>query len=120
MKVRDLQAQLDGDDTVVAMPSGGLEIVGDDGRTLFSISLKDNVLRVDAGSISKHGGKILDHNFLIAVRASNCINIIKTELKQEGMNECNHVWAVKDNGISSNAICQKCGLCPNELGLHHG
>lgn len=80
IKIRDLEAQLNGDDEVICMPSGGLEIVGDDGKILFTITLKGNVLRVDGGNICRHEGKILDNEFLIEPRASNYINLIKKEL----------------------------------------
>ena len=82
MKIRDSQAQLNGDETCYVMPSKGLEIVADDGRTLFSISLKDNVLRVDSGAFCKHGGTLLDNEFLIAPHAANCVKLIKKVYEQ--------------------------------------
>ena len=79
MKVRDSHATLHGDDGRVLFPSGGIEIVGDDGRTLFGISLKGNELRIDSGSPSKHNGAMLDDRFVIKPIASNVIVLVKNE-----------------------------------------
>lgn len=77
MKVRDGFAKLNGDETTTDMPSGSLDIVADDGRTLFSLRLKGNVLEVDAGHVCKHGDELLDDRFSISPRAANLIDISK-------------------------------------------
>ena len=63
-------------------PSGGIEIIGEDGRTLFGIDLREGrILRIDSGNVCKHEGIMLDDRFVIAPIASNAVNIIKTEYK---------------------------------------
>lgn len=79
MRIRDLHAQLDGDDTVIVLPSGGLEIVADDGRALFIINLDDNVLSISGGSFCKHKDKRLENHFFVKPVASNKIDLIKRE-----------------------------------------
>ena len=80
MKIRDSFATLNGDDTEYEMTSGGLEIVGDDGRTMFCISLKGNVLSIDGGMVCRQDEKLLDDRFILRPKAANCIDLIKTEL----------------------------------------
>lgn len=79
MKIRDSFATLNGDSTVYEMPSGGLEIVADDGRPLFGIRLKDGVLHIDSGMVCKHEGRMLDDRFAIKPVAANCVDIEKLE-----------------------------------------
>jgi len=83
MKIRDGNAVINGDKTEHELPSGGLEIIADDGRsTLFSVNLrKDGTLRIDAGTYCKHGGKILEDRILIKPEASNVVSIIRPEYK---------------------------------------
>lgn len=79
MKVRDLKAQVNGCNEVTVMPSGGLEVVADDGNTLFEITLKGGVLRVSGGGFCQHGGLIYDHTISVKPVASNRLDIIKDE-----------------------------------------
>jgi hypothetical protein len=78
MRVRDSFATLNGDKTETVMPSGGLEIIADDGRTLYSINLnKDGSLRVSVDMVCKHGDVVLDDRPLISPWAANCFNVIR-------------------------------------------
>ena len=79
MKIRDAHARINGCDEVFEMPSGGINIIADDGQTLFSIDLDDNVLKIEAGHVCKHGGRILDDKYHIRPRAGNLITITKDE-----------------------------------------
>jgi hypothetical protein len=56
MKIRDSHAVISGSDEEYEMPSCGLDIIAEDGRTMFSISIRDNVLSVDGGMVCKHKG----------------------------------------------------------------
>jgi len=68
--------------TEYGIPSNGLEIIADDGRTLFSVSLaNDGVLRVKAGHICQHYGKFLDDTFKIKPIATNLIELHREECK---------------------------------------
>lgn len=77
MKVRDSNSTLNGCTKVTEMPSGGLEIISDDGSTLFEISLSGNVLSVSGGQFCKHENKTLDDRFSIKPVGSNRIELIK-------------------------------------------
>jgi hypothetical protein len=79
MKIRDLHATVNGIDKITEFPSGGIEIVADDGRTLFSIRLEGNILLIAAGHVCKHGDVLLDDRFFIRPRAANCVDLIKPE-----------------------------------------
>lgn len=78
MKVRDSHARINGQFETITMPSGGIDILSDCGRILFSIDIKDNVLHISGGSVCKHNGRLLDDRFVISPRASNCVDLIKT------------------------------------------
>lgn len=78
MKLRDSHATLSNDKTEYVMPSGGVQIIADDGRTLFDITLnKDGTIRVGAGHVCKHNGELLDDRILIHPIASNCVNLVR-------------------------------------------
>ena len=82
MKVRDSCAIITGDTSEVEMPSGGLEIIADDGRTLFDIHLlKDGTLEVSSGMTCKHKGFILDSGLMVIPKASNDVLIARTKYK---------------------------------------
>ena len=82
MKIRDSFAILNADKTVTELPSGGLEVVGDDGRALFSLKLDGNVLCISAGSVCRQSdGTLLDDRFVIRPVADNCVDIIKVPCK---------------------------------------
>lgn len=76
MKIRDGHATLNGDTTEYPMPSGVVQIIADDGRTLLDIQVQqDGTFRISAGMHCKHGGKILEDNFEIIPIACNCIHL---------------------------------------------
>lgn len=80
MKIRDSFATINGDSNIIEMPSNGLEIVADDGRTLFRINLnKDGSIDVDTGMLCKHSGKLLDTGMTIRPRATNIVKIERPE-----------------------------------------
>ena len=68
--------------TEYGIPSNGLEIIADDGRTLFNVSLaNDGVLRVKAGHICQHYGKFLDDTLKIKPISTNLIELHRDECK---------------------------------------
>lgn len=80
MKIRDSHATLNGDETTHDLPSGGLQIVAGDGRSLYEvILLKTGVLQIRMGMVCRHGGKLLDDTLLIKPVASNVVEIIRPE-----------------------------------------
>lgn len=79
MKIRDLHATINGNKETFTMPSGGIEIVADDGKTLFSIRQEGNDLLLSSGQSCKNNGELLRDDFVIKPRASNCVGIIKVK-----------------------------------------
>jgi hypothetical protein len=82
VKVRDKHATINGTaDDVTNFPNG-IEIVTDDGRSLFDISLnEDGTLEIFGGTHCKFNNKILTDNFTIQPLAFNCVRLIKNEHK---------------------------------------
>jgi len=79
MKIRDMHAQISGDDTVYDMPSGGVEILADDGETLICVSFgRDGEIDISSGGSCKHRGVVLDKTLIIIPRATNSI-VLKRE-----------------------------------------
>lgn len=62
MKIRDSHARINGDEATHDMPSGGLDVIADDGRS--------------------HGGKVMDDALLIKPKAGNCCEIIRKEYEK--------------------------------------
>jgi hypothetical protein len=81
MKIRDAHSRVSGEEKTYVMPSGGLEIVGDDGRTLYSLMLKDGQLEVSVGGAIKHGEMILDDKLAIIPVSINRVLITRSECK---------------------------------------
>ena len=81
MRIRDSHATINGDDTQYEMPSGGCDIIADDGKTLLSFRFQDGGIRIHAGQVARYGGKILDNCLLVKSVASNCIIILRPEYK---------------------------------------
>lgn len=75
MKIRDANASIEGDLTTMTMTNAGLEILGDDGRTLYAIKLDKGTLQVTAGPVCKVDGVVLNDSLTIVPRASNCVFI---------------------------------------------
>lgn len=71
------------------MPSGGLDIIADDGRALLSLSLnKDGSIHVSAAGHCKHNGQVLDESILVQPRATNCFDIIRRVYEQKPPPAC--------------------------------
>ncbi len=84
MRLRDLHATLSSDTTEYVMPSGGIQIIADDGRSLFDIRLsKEGHIEVSSGHFCKHAGKVLDDYMRIEPRACNLIYIHRNEYKEK-------------------------------------
>jgi hypothetical protein len=82
MRIRDGHATLNDDKSEHEMPSNSLDIIADDGRRLFGISLnKDGSIRVDFGHVCKHGGAVLGDFGCIIPIASNCFTVKRDEYK---------------------------------------
>lgn len=79
MKIRDAHASINGSSEFFEMPSGGLDILSEDGRPLFGLRIKDNVLHLNAGHTAKINGVIYEETFVIKPLASNCVEIIKNK-----------------------------------------
>jgi hypothetical protein len=82
MKIRDLHATVKGDTTEFTMESGGLNIISDDGRVLFSITLTENGgIIIDAGVVCRFKGKKLDDMLAVYPIACNKVNIARNPYK---------------------------------------
>lgn len=80
MKIRDSHAKINGDKTEHDMPSGGVEIIAQDGRTLFCISLeKDGAIHVSASGHCKHNGIVLEDGITVRPKASNVVHVYRLE-----------------------------------------
>lgn len=76
MKIRDNHATLNGDKTVFTMPSGGLEIINENGDTLFGINLNpDGSLKINAGQFCWHNGTLFNEILLVQPVATNVITV---------------------------------------------
>lgn len=78
MKIRDSHAAVNGEFETLTMPSGSVDIIADDGRTLFSVRLKDGHLEISAGGVCKHQGDLLDEKLLIAPRYTNQVFVSRS------------------------------------------
>jgi len=80
MKIRDSHAILNGDKTTYTLPSDGLEIISDDGKTLFQIRLeKGAIISVWSGDYCRHEGKVFEDRFLMRPHSSNVVDFLKVE-----------------------------------------
>ena len=76
MKIRDGRATLNGDNTVTEIASDEIEIVADDGRTLFGVRMRpDGSILLHAGHVCKHLDVILDDRMSIAPRDCRSITV---------------------------------------------
>jgi len=83
MKIRDSFAKINGDNTIHELPSNELQILADDGNTLFEISMVDGGIEIDSGLVCKHENKILDTGLRIIPRASNVFRVKRPEYKED-------------------------------------
>jgi len=85
MRIRDSYATLSKDETEYDMPSGGVQIIADDGRTLFDIALTgDNSIQVSVGGVCKSGGQTWDSGILLKPVASNTVKIYRPPFQEDG------------------------------------
>lgn len=75
MKVRDSHATINGDTAEFEMPSGGVDIIAEDGRTLFSLTLDDNQLRVSVSGHCKQNGAVLEDTIFVVPKCSNVVHV---------------------------------------------
>ena len=74
MRVRNMG--LDPEEPEYAMPSGGLQILTDGGKTLFYVVLNDDgSIDVSSGSVCSHGGVVLATAITLRPKASNVVTI---------------------------------------------
>jgi hypothetical protein len=83
MRIRDGFATINGIKTEYEMPSGSLEIIADDGKTLFGISLEEGKIRIDSGNFCKHEGIVLDDRIEIHPIASNVVLASRPKYKRK-------------------------------------
>lgn len=81
MKIRDMHATLSDDKTEYEMPSGGLDILADDGRVLFCIIQNGDKIEITTSCICKQGNKLLDRGMTITPRYINSIEISRAEYR---------------------------------------
>jgi hypothetical protein len=75
MQIRDSHSSVKGDFSTITMPSGGLDVIGEDGRTLYTIKLDGGKLSVSAGMVCKVEGVLLDDKLSIAPHSRNSVVI---------------------------------------------
>lgn len=81
MKIKDTYGKLlDINKPDLLETGNSIEVLADDGCTLFGIELKeDGRLRIDFGSTCKHDGKLLDTTGAVIPIASNCLYVRRDE-----------------------------------------
>jgi hypothetical protein len=78
MKIRDSLPDNNGDmQEPTDIIGGSIDIVNDQGKTLFSVCLKGRTLEVSGGDSCKHFGEFLDSGITIKPVANNYVKIIK-------------------------------------------
>lgn len=77
--IRDCHSVINGSDVTHELPSGGLDIIAENGRdTLWTVHLnKDGSLEVRAGSVCKINNVIHNNTILIYPTACNTIKLIR-------------------------------------------
>ncbi len=74
--IRDGFATLHGFTDTYELPSGSLEIIAEDGKTLFSIQLtKEGTIKVRGGHDCQHNGATLDDTLIIKPVACNVVEL---------------------------------------------
>lgn len=77
LKVRDSHAVLNGIKAEYEMPSGSLDIIGQDGKTLFCISVEEGQLKVCASGQIKHGKTVLGDQLAVMAEANNVVKVFR-------------------------------------------
>ncbi len=80
LTIRDSFAEINGDKTVYDLPSGSLDIIAQDGRTLFSIKVVEEGtgIEVYAGSTVKVNRELFSESVSVRPRSSNIVHILRT------------------------------------------
>ena len=81
MKIRDAHAVINGDKTEFELPSGGLDVIADDGRPLFHVSLSGSGIEISANGFCKHKNLVLGTRLSVKPGASNAVYIEREEYK---------------------------------------
>ena len=84
MKIRDSYNHREGNEELIEIASGELEIMGDDNRSLFSIRLSDDgSIEVSANMMTKFNGTLLDNTPIMVIpKGSNQVIIKRPEYEQ--------------------------------------
>lgn len=78
LKIRDGHATVNGDKTEYTMPSGCLDIIAEDGRALFCITLADDGgVDISASGHCRHMKTVLEDVLLLQPRSSNVIRVYR-------------------------------------------
>ena len=81
MKIRNLFESEKKATPGIDMPSGGVEIISDDGRILFQVrQLDDGSIEVNATSWCHHGGRMLADEFVIKPITKSTVIVKRIEI----------------------------------------
>lgn len=75
MKIQTFSDRIDGKNNVIDIDNKGLEILSDDGKALYRLTLDDGKLVVMSGGFCEHENKLLDDVVLVQPLASNKVTI---------------------------------------------
>lgn len=81
MKVIDSHSVLNGNTEAINIDSDSLDIIADNGKTLFTIKQQRDGITISGGSFCKHNGKLLDTYLNIRPIASNVVFVSRDEYK---------------------------------------
>ena len=75
MKIQTFKDRVDGKDNAISIDANGLEILSDDGKTLYRLTLADGNLTVIAGGFCVHENRQLDETIMVQPLSTNKISI---------------------------------------------
>lgn len=75
MKIQTFSDRVDGKDNVIDIDNKGLEILSDDGKALYRLTLVDGNLVVMSGGFCVHEDKQLDDVIMVQPLATNKVSI---------------------------------------------
>lgn len=79
MKIRDGHALINGDKTTFTAPSGSIDIIADDNRALYDITLnEDGSIVIQVAGAAKHKEIIFDDRLTIIPVSSCTIRVLRT------------------------------------------
>ena len=81
MRIRDSHAEVNGDKTEYEMPSGSLDVIGEGGRTLFSVAIADegNSIRVSAVGRIRVIDRVYSERLRVVPSSTNVIFIERSD-----------------------------------------